>query len=79
MIETSIETSQQILEKSFGIAWDYLAATGELGMPDDARQFLADSIEVMMTRGERRPLLLANRTIDDYRRWRASRGLARAS
>jgi len=75
-----IETSQQmILEKSFGIAWDYLAATGELGVPDNARRFLSDSIEVMMKRGERRTLLLANRTIDDYRRWRAGRGLARAS
>jgi len=74
-----IVTPQQILEKSFGIAWDYLAATGELGVPDNARQFLSDSIEVMMKRGERRTLLLANRTIDDYRRWRAVRGLARAS
>jgi hypothetical protein len=74
-----VETPQQILEKSFEIAWHYLVATGELGEPDNAKRFLRESIEVMMGRGERRTLFLANRTIGDYNRWRARRGLARAS
>jgi len=70
------ETTQQVLENSFRIAWDYLEATGELDEPAPAAAFLLDSIEAMMRRGERRKLLIANRAIDAYKRSLAERHLA---
>jgi hypothetical protein len=38
------ETTQSIFANSFQIAWDYLEATGELGNPDRAAQYLLDTI-----------------------------------
>jgi len=73
------ETTPQVLENSFRIAWDYLDATGELGEPEPAAAFLLDTIEAMMRRGERRKLLLANRAIDAYRRRRTSQDFALVS
>ena len=72
------QTTPQVLEGSFQIAWDYLDATGELGDPEPAAVFLLDTIEAMMRRGERRKLLLSNRAIDAYKRSRAERRLALA-
>ena len=45
---------------SFG---DYLDATGELGNPDTAAGHLLDTIETMVRRRERRPLMLSNKAI----------------
>jgi hypothetical protein len=70
------ETTPQVLEKSFQIAWDYLDATGGLGEPEPAAVFLLDTIEAMMRQGERRKLLLSNRAIDAYKRSRSGRNLA---
>jgi hypothetical protein len=36
-------------------------------------RFLFDTIETMIRRGERRRLLLSNRAIEDYKRFRAER------
>src|SRR5204863_10181879 len=62
------ETTPQVLENSFRIAWDYLEATGELGEAEPAAAFLLDTIEGMMRRGERRKLLLFNIAIDADKR-----------
>ena len=62
-----------LMENSIQIAWDYLEATGELGDGHIAARFLMDSVEMMIRRGERRKLLLSNRAIDAYRRFRAER------
>lgn len=62
-----------LLEKSIQIAWDYLERTGELGEPEVASRFLLDSMEGMVRRGERRQLVLSNRAIDSYKRFRAER------
>ena len=62
-----------LMENSIQIAWDYLEATGELGDGHIAARFLMDSVEMMIQRGERRKLLLSNRAIDAYRRFRAER------
>ena len=64
-----------LVENSIQIAWDYLERTGELGNPEVASQVLLDSIEGMIRRGERRKLLLSNKAIDAYRRFRAERHL----
>jgi hypothetical protein len=74
------ETTQSIFTTSFQIAWDYLEATGELGNnPDRAAQHLLDTIEVMIKYGERRRLVLSNRAIASYQRFRAQQGLTIAS
>jgi hypothetical protein len=63
------------VENSFQIAWDYLERTGELGNREVASQVLLDAIEIMIRRGERRKLLLSNKAIDAYQRFRAERRL----
>ena len=65
------ETLLTTIENSFQIAWDYLEATGELGDPDTAANHLLDTIETMVRRGERRRLLLSNKAITAYQRFRA--------
>jgi hypothetical protein len=73
------QTLQYTVAESFQIAWDYLDATGELGKPDTAAGHLLDEIEMMVRRGERRPLMLANKAIAAYQRFRAEQGLSIAS
>jgi hypothetical protein len=66
-----IETLPLLVENSFVIAWNYLEATGELGHPDTAADHLLDTIEIMVRRGERRRLVLSNKAIASYQRFRA--------
>ena len=73
------ETTPAILANAFQIAWDYLEATGELGNPDQTAQHLLDTIEPLILQGERRPLLLSNKAIAAYQRFRAAQGLPMAS
>ena len=70
---------QSIFANSFQIAWDYLEATGELRNPDHAANHLLDTIETLIRHGERRQLLLANKAIAAYQRFRAEQGLPIAS
>jgi hypothetical protein len=69
------ETTQYIFATSFQTAWDYLDAMGELGSPDRTASHLLDTIEAMVRHGERRPLLLSNKAIASYQRFRAEQGL----
>ena len=73
------ETTQSIFANSFQIAWNYLEATGELGNRDRAALHLLNTVEAMMRQGERRQLLLANKAIAAYQRFRAEQGLSIAS
>ena len=68
-----------LMENSIQIAWDYLEATGELGEPEVAARFLTDAVEVMIKRGETRKLMLANRAIDAYKRFKVERLLSLVS
>jgi len=68
-----------LMENSIQIAWDYLEATGELGDPELAARFLTDAVEIMIKRGETRKLMLANRAIDAYKRFKVERLLSRVS
>ena len=70
------ETVPTLVENSLGIAWDYLEATGELGNPDTAANHLLDTIETMIRHGERRRLLLSNKAIASYQRFRVEPGLS---
>jgi len=67
-----------LTETSVRIAWDYLDRTGDLGDPEIASRFLPYAVEQMIQRGERRRLMLSNRAIDSYKRYRVQRGLAAA-
>ena len=68
-----------LMEKSIQIAWDYLERSGELGEPETASRLLLDSVELMVRHGERRQLILSNRAIDAYKRFRMQRGAFRWS
>jgi len=68
-----------LVESAFHIAWDYLERSGELGDPNVASHALLDTMEVMIRRGEVRKLMLANKAIDAYRRYRAEGRLAAVS
>ncbi|MBR1122961.1 hypothetical protein JQ628_15650 [Bradyrhizobium lablabi] len=68
-----------LMESSMMIAWDYLERTGELGDPDIASRVLMDSIEGLVRKGERRKLMLSNKAIDAYKRYRADHALALVS
>jgi hypothetical protein len=70
------ETTPQLVEASFRIAWDYLAGVGELEDYDIAARLLLDTIENMIRQGERRRLLIANKAIGAYQRARAERYMA---
>jgi hypothetical protein len=59
-----------LIESSIEIAWDYLNRTGELGDAMLAGRFLSDTIELMVRRGERRRLMLANKAIAAYQQFR---------
>ena len=64
-----------LIESSIEIAWDYLARTGELGDVMVAGRFLSDTIELMVRRGERRRLMLANKAIAAYQQFRRQQPL----
>jgi hypothetical protein len=68
-----------LMENSMMIAWDYLERTGELGDPDVASRVLMDTIEGLVRNGERRKLMLSNKAIDAYKRYRADHHLALVS
>ena len=64
-----------LIQNSIQIAWDYLERSGELGNPGIASKVLSDTIDILIRRGERRKILLANKAIDAYRRFRAEHQL----
>ena len=55
----------QLLEESVEIAWVYLQRTGDLG--NGTARYLTDAIDVMIRRGERNRMFLANMAIIKYR------------
>jgi len=62
-----------LLEQSIQIAWDYLERTGEIDEPETASRFLSDTIAIMMRHGQTNRLLLSNRAITAYQRFRQTK------
>jgi hypothetical protein len=62
-----------LMEESLQIAWDYLERTGEIDDAAVANRHLGDTIELMIRRGQRSRLLLSNRAIAAYMRFKNSR------
>jgi hypothetical protein len=61
-------TDPELRAQSFEIAWKYLDQSGLLtGEHADSARFIMNRIDRMMSRGERRRLLLSNAAIDAYR------------
>jgi hypothetical protein len=58
------------------MASEYLERTGELGDGGVASRFLLQSIEMMVFRGERRRLMLANKAIIEYQKFLSEREAA---
>jgi hypothetical protein len=69
------ETLPVLIEHSVQIAWDFLERTGELDDAAVASRFLVNDVELMVRRGERRRVLLSNKAIDDYRRFKRKRAM----
>jgi hypothetical protein len=65
-------TLSRLLGDSFQIAWEYLERTGELEDGGAASRFLSDTIETMIRQGQRSRLVLSNRAIAAYQRFRLS-------
>jgi hypothetical protein len=65
-----------LIEYSIQIAWDYLERTGELDDPETASKVLLDAVEAMIRQGVRSRLLLSNRAITAYLRFKQERQAA---
>jgi hypothetical protein len=62
-----------LLEESVKIAFDYLERTGEADDVGETCQFLVNKVGFMIAQGERNRLLLSNRAIVAYQRYRKAR------
>jgi len=62
-----------LMENSIQIAWDYLERSGEIDDAAVANRFLIEIIELMIRRGERHRLLLSNKAITAYLRFKRLR------
>jgi hypothetical protein len=67
---------QHLVEYSIQIAWDYLERAGELEDPEVASKVLVDSVEAMVRQGIRSRLLLSNRAIIAYQRFKQAQRAA---
>jgi hypothetical protein len=59
-----------VIENAVQVVWDYLERSGAIGSPMEARRFLTDNISNMVVGRERRQLMLTNKAIDAYRKFR---------
>ena len=64
------ESLHVLTENSVQIAWDYLERTGEIDDPRLASKVLLDAVESMVRQGVRSRLLLSNRAITAYQRFK---------
>ena len=64
-----------LLEESVKIAVDFLERTGEVDDVTETCQFLVNKVGFMIAQGQRNRLLLANRAIVAYQRYRETRTL----
>jgi hypothetical protein len=60
-----------VVSNAIHIAFGYLERSGELRSPEVAATVMLDTIEALIRRGERRQLMLANRAIEAYQKYRA--------
>jgi hypothetical protein len=61
------------MEDAVQIAFNFLTRSGEVDDPSETAGFLVDKIEFMISQGQRSKLLLANRAIAAFQRYRKAR------
>jgi hypothetical protein len=59
-----------LMEDAIQIAWYYLEHTGEIEDAVVASRFLSDIVELMIRAGERRRLVLSNKAISAYMKFK---------
>jgi hypothetical protein len=62
-----------LLEESVRIAVEFLERAGEIDDLGEARHLLVNKVEFMISQGQRNRLLLANRAIASFQRYRRAR------
>jgi hypothetical protein len=62
-----------LLEEAVEIAVDFLDRTGEIDDLGETCHFLVNKVGLMIAQGQRNRLLLANRAIAEYQRYRHAR------
>lgn len=67
-----------LAEDALQIAFNFLARSGEVDDPSETVGFLADKVEYMISQGQRNKLLLANRAIVAFQRFRQARAAEHA-
>jgi hypothetical protein len=61
------------MAKAMQIAMNYLERSGEIDDHTETLRFLADKMEAMMRQGQYNQLVLANRAIADFQKYRSAR------
>jgi hypothetical protein len=62
-----------LMEDAVQIAFNFLVRSGEVDDPSETAGFLVDKIDFMISQGQRNKLLLANRAIAAFQRYRKAR------
>jgi hypothetical protein len=62
--------SAMLAESAVKIAWDFLAAAGEIDDPVEANRFLTGKIEFLIGQGRRNKLVLSNRAILAFQQYK---------
>jgi hypothetical protein len=62
-----------LMTNAIEIALNYLERSGEIDDYTETCQYLADNIEMMIRQGQRNRLVLANRAIAAFQRYRTAR------
>ena len=65
-----VEPLPVLIKNSIQIAWGYLERAGEIEDAAVASRFLAGAVELVIRHGERRRLLLSNKVITAYLRFK---------
>jgi hypothetical protein len=65
--------SPLVMENAIQIALNFLERSGEIDDYTETCRFVADRVEFMMRQGQRNRLVLANRAIAAFQRYRAAR------
>lgn len=67
------ETTPLLMDGAVQIALNYLDRAGEMDDPAETVRFLVNKVEFMISQGQRNKLLLANRAITAFQRYRKAR------
>jgi len=62
-----------LIQNSLNIAWNFLLRSGEITDPEEVSHFLLETINDLVLKGERRRLILSNKAISEYRKFKAQK------